>query len=179
MKSHGELTAKVGKGLKFDGCDVFYDHGTAGENVGKIVSSIEKKYGKKDGLSQLDIAVVERSSNRVLVLVEVEESTDRPKTMIGDIFGVLFGEYLSFKRRELIVGPFTTLLVTGVGAADYVDRNQHILQKVHKVKALLGTKNSAMDLLPIKVFPSGAKLLAELPGEIGRIVQAAPRSAAA
>ena len=45
MSKHGELTAEIGKSLKFDGYDVFYDHGTAGDNVGKIVSWLYQVWG--------------------------------------------------------------------------------------------------------------------------------------
>ncbi len=101
MSKHGELTAEIGAKLTFDGYDIFYDHGTSSENVGKIVSTLKKEYGRDDELSQLDIAVVEQDSDKAVLLVEIEETSDRPKTFLGDIFGVLFGNHIYFRRREL------------------------------------------------------------------------------
>jgi hypothetical protein len=124
-------------------------------------------------LSQLDIAVVERSSNRVLALVEIEETTDRPKTLLGDIFGVLFGEHVSFKRTELTVGPFTTLIVAGIGDAVFEKRNQHILERAERAKPYLGTRNSAVGRIIVKVFSDGAEFSDKLPAEVGLIVKGA------
>jgi hypothetical protein len=44
---HGETTAKIAEGLQFEGYNVFSDHGTASEYVGKIVSTLEKDYSRK------------------------------------------------------------------------------------------------------------------------------------
>ena len=151
---------------------MYYDHGDPMDNnVGKIVSSIEQDYGRKDGLSQLDIAIVDQSNDHVLALVEIEETTDRPKTLMGDLFGVLFGEYLSFKRKTLKVGLFTTLLVTGIGDAAFEQRNQHILRVAEKAKASLGTKNSEIGTLIMRVFSNGDELLAGVPLELVTIVK--------
>ena len=55
---HGETTAKIAGGLQFEGYNVFSDHGTASEHVGKIVSTLEKDYSRKKERNQniLDLA---------------------------------------------------------------------------------------------------------------------------
>jgi hypothetical protein len=168
MGKHGELTTEIGKSLKFKGYDVFYDHGTASENVGRIVSTIEKEYGREDELSQLDIAIVERISDNVVALIEIEETADRPKTFLGDILGVLFGEHISFKGKELRIGDFTTLIVVGLSKAHHGKRNQYILDKVKKVKATLGTKNSAIGRVVIETFSDEMELSTRLPSMLDR-----------
>ena len=103
LSKHGEITAQIGSRLKYEGYDIFYDHGTSGKYVGKIVSTLKKAYGREDELSQLDIAIVKEDSDEIAILVEIEETSDRPKTLLGDIFGVLLGEHIFFKQTEFRV----------------------------------------------------------------------------
>ncbi len=163
MKKHGELTAEIANGLKLDGCDVYYDHGVSGDKVGKIVSTLEKEYGKQDELSQLDIAIVEQSSGKTLVLVEIEETSDRPKTFLGDIFGVLFGNYIFFKREKLNVGEFTMLIVVGISEVEHKKRNDHIKAQVDKIKDQLDTKNSVIGEVMIETYTDEKGLSRLLP----------------
>jgi len=100
MSKHGEITADIGKSLKYEGYDIFYDHGTSSKNVGKIVSTLEKDYDREDELSQLDIAIVEQNSDKVAVLVKIEETSDRPKTLLGDIFGILLGKHIFYSSTR-------------------------------------------------------------------------------
>jgi len=167
MKSHGELTANMAQKISQDweerGYKVLYDHGPSNENVGKIVSAIKKEYRKEDELSQLDIAIVKQGSNQVAALVEIEETTDKPKTFFGDIFGVLFGEYICFKRRELHVGDFTTLILVGINKTNHKGRNEIILEKVNRVKNSMGTQNARIKKVVIKTYSDERELLEKLP----------------
>ena len=89
---HGKMTSILGKALSehysLKGYDVLYDHGIKSENVGKIVSWFGGQYNRESELGQLDVAVLEKDSNKVIALIEIEETNDRPKTLLGDIFGV-------------------------------------------------------------------------------------------
>jgi hypothetical protein len=163
MSKHGELTAEIGSKITLDGYDVFYDHGISSENVGKIVSTLKREYGRDDELSQLDIAVVEQGSDKAVLLVEIEETSDRPKTFLGDIFGVLFGKHIYFRRRELQVGNFTTLLVVGISKAEHIDRNQHIQDYANSIKVSLGTQNSKIGKVVIKTYRDKEDMLEKLP----------------
>jgi hypothetical protein len=160
---HGEITADLGSKLALDGYDIFYDHSTSSENVGKIGSTLKKDYGRDDELSQLDIAIVEHTSDKAVLLVEIEETSDRPKTFLGDIFGVLFGKHIYFKRRELLVGDFTTLLVVGISKTEHTERNQHIEDYANKIKRSLGTQNSKIGKVVIKTYRDKKDMLENLP----------------
>src|SRR5271157_4911215 len=100
-KSRGQITVKVAETLcgyyESKGYDVLYDHDSTKENVGKIVSWFGDKYGRESELSQLDIAIIEKGSDKALALIEIEETNDTPKTFTGDLFGVLLGDYISFR----------------------------------------------------------------------------------
>ena len=166
MSKHGELTAEIGAALKFEGYDVLYDHDISSENVGKIVSTLKKNYGRDNELSQLDIAVVKENSDIVVLLVEIEETSDRPKTFLGDIFGVLFGNYVYFRKRELHVGIFTTLVTVGISKSEHVNRNQHIQECANSVKAGLETNNSKIGKIVIRTYRNEKDMLANLPGDL-------------
>lgn len=172
LRLHGQLTAKVAQNIKPEltkkGYDVLSDHGSSSKNVGKIVSVIKKEYRREDELSQLDIAIVKQGSIQVAILVEIEETTDKPKTFLGDIFGVLFGEFIYFKRKELQVGDFTTLILIGVNKTGHKDRNEKILKQVNRVKTSLGTKNARIGKVVIKTYADGTELLAKLPSVLDR-----------
>lgn len=168
MSKHGEITAEIGKSLKFEGYDIFYDHGTFSKNVGKIVSTLEKDYDREDEFSQLDIAIVEQNFDKVAVLFEIEETSDRPKTFLGDFFGVLFGEHICFKGKELKVGDFTTLIVIGISKTNHKERNRYIQDQVKKVKANLGTLNSKIGKVVIKAYANERELIAQLPSVLDR-----------
>ncbi len=71
LKPHGELTAEIGKGLKFEDYDVYYDHGPSSENVGRIISYFGPKNAQGTQLSYLDIAIVKKNSNKVITLIEI------------------------------------------------------------------------------------------------------------
>ena len=170
---HGELTAAIGAKLTFDRYNVIYDHGTSSENVGKIVSALKKEYGRDDELSQLDIAVVEQDSDNAVLLVEIEETSDRPKTFLGDIFGILFGNHICYRKdelKEIIVGDFTTLLVAGISKAEHPERNQHIEDYANKIKFSLRTQNSNIGKVVIKTYRDEQDMLAKLPTMLEKIV---------
>jgi hypothetical protein len=165
-KSHGELTVKMALKLSVyweeRGYKVLYDHGPSNES-GTIVSTIKKEYHREDELSQLDIAIVKQGSNQVAALVEIEETTDNPKTFIGDVFGVLLGEYIFFKRQELHIGVFTTLIVVGVNKTNHKDRNAYISDQVNRIKTSLGTQNAKIGKVVIKTYIDEMELIAQMP----------------
>ena len=85
-KSHGQLTAEIGNSLKFERYDVLYDHGISSTSVGRIVSYFSDKNERGTQLSYLDIAIVKKNTDQAVALIEIEETANRPKTIIGDIF---------------------------------------------------------------------------------------------
>jgi hypothetical protein len=164
-KSHAKLTVETAKHLqdflKDKGYDMFYDHGDpSNNNVSTIVSwyGDGKKPERETELSQLDLAIVEQSSNKVIALIEIEETNDRPKTLLGDVFSVLIGDQIYFPEKSLSVGRWTTLMIVGFSKEPHVKRNQHILAKVERIKPALSSKNSSIGKVIIKTFADEAKL---------------------
>ncbi len=172
MGKLGELTAEIGKGLKFEEYDVYYDHGAAGDHVGRIVSTIEEKYLRRDELSQMDIAIVGKDSGKALVLIEIEETNDRPKALLGDAFGVLVGDYIFFHRKQKItVNKHTTLIVLGKSKISDDKRNKVLRKKIMKVKSKLSTNNSKIGNVVIKSFTDEKELSTLLLSEIDKAIK--------
>ena len=167
--SHGKFTAEIARNLIFDGFEVYHDHDIGGENVGKIVSAISEKSSRGDELSQLDIAIVEKESSNAIVLVEIEETNDRPKNFLGDIFGVLFGDYVSFKGNKLNIGKYTTLVLAGVSKVDHDSRNQYIEEKVKDIR--ISTMNAEIGNVLIKTYKSTDEMLAQFPSFLGQVIR--------
>ena len=110
-------------------------------------------------MSHIDIALVEQDSERVFALIEIEETTDKPKTLLGDVFGILMGEHLSFgKDHPLRVDEDTALFVLGRSKFSHVDRIDYVLDQVKRVSSNLGTGNSKIKKIDIKTFSTDEAL---------------------
>lgn len=117
--NNGELTAKIATRLatKFERhVEILFDHrkpkGNDANRIGVIRSWFGDKLSRKSLLADLDIAVVLRGSNNVLLLAEIEESSANPKTILGDVFATLFGEHFTFQgKRTLNVNENTKFVV--------------------------------------------------------------------
>jgi hypothetical protein len=134
---HGVLTAKVAREIspywEERGYQVFYDHDPASDRVGKLVSSFgDLPYDRSTQLSHIDIAIVKIATHeKILALIEIEETTDKPKTILGDVLGVLMGEHISFgKKRPLLIDEHTMFLVFVKSKVSHDVRNKYLLKKL-------------------------------------------------
>jgi hypothetical protein len=171
----GELTAWIAEKISADwedrGYDVLHDHGKKGDNinVGKIVSWFGDEYNRETELSQLDIAIAEKGSGKIFALIEIEETTDNPKTLIGDSVGALIGERIMFAgKRELSVDKNTILIVLGQSKIRHQVRNNHIQDRVMEMKSNLSTANSEIGRVIIDSFADADDLDALLPSVLDR-----------
>jgi hypothetical protein len=166
MRSTGELTATIGnrleEWLKPRGYEVYYDHGPAKDNVGEIVSWFVDAPKRRTRLSVLDIAVVEQATGRVRFLIEIEETNDRPKNLLGDVFGALMGAQITFRKKLVKIGPWTNLIVFGIGSKSHHKRNEFLGRKVKAVQSVLGTRNALIRNISIKSFEKEEDLESEL-----------------
>ncbi len=179
MKRHGEMTAQMGqllaRSLKPRGYVVHYDHGVTGEDVGTIVSWFEGKegYGRDSELSQLDIVILDERTKKAVLLIEIEETSDRPKAILGDVFAALLGDGIRFGGySDIAVDEHTILLVVAISrfGRDAVD--EYIEEKVNTVKAALETRNSQVAEALIWKFANSEDLGERLPGEVERLIVA-------
>ena len=179
MNAHGQLTAAAAKSIMDEmnskGYDVYYDHGDPSNPfVGTIAVSIEKELNSKNQIGQLDIAVVGRdvNKNKAIALIEIEETTDTPKTLIGDVFTTLMGNSVHLPGRENTakVENWTTLIIIGKGAG-HEDRNQPICDMANNAKTALGTEISKIGSIVITAFSEKKPLKDVLVEQIEKAIQ--------
>ena len=162
-KSHGQLTARIANQLqlKFKAYNIYHDHGGAEGGAGRITSY----FGKKERaylLSFIDIAIVERESNRLVALIEIEETEDKPKTLLGDAFCALMGEGVKYHDTDLTVGAWTSLIVVGVSKLLHATRAEYIFEHLEAARAGLGTGNARVGHVVIAGVPTQSKLAAHV-----------------
>ena len=143
MATHGQLTAAMGKSLELWlvplGYKILYDHGDKEKsNVGNIVCWFgdDPRPKRETELTQLDIAVVKRVFGRpqTVALIEIEESDDRPKTLLGDLFGILLADHVAFRGEELGVDARTELILIARGPEAHEPRMERLLAKVRECR---------------------------------------------
>lgn len=118
--AYGALSLQVARALQQEfagqGFDLLYDHGRQGIDSpllsGKIRSWSGNAYTLEAVLADLDMALVPHGQDKVYALVAVEETSCKPKVILGDVLTTLLGKGIKFQgRRDLQVGRWTTLIV--------------------------------------------------------------------
>ena len=154
--TNGQLTAEVAQRLAeyYDekGFDVLHDHGTNPKNRGEIFACFGEVLNRKTELSQLDIAIFERSSKKICVLIEVEESSARPKTLLGDVFATLLANNIWFKGKNLEVCEHASLIVVAKG--DELDKAliDHLNQQLESISSMMGNARMKFGRVVIGLF---------------------------
>jgi len=150
----GALTMKMarvlGQEIKWQYWEVLCGHGEPGidpvESLGKLRAWYSPKYANSSILADLDIAIVQRNTNQVVALIEVEETTCKPKVLLGNVLATLMGSQISFQgKRHLSVGTRTTLIVLAkCPTRAYKDRIAFLQEQLIPVTAHLMTPNAAI-----------------------------------
>ncbi|MGD0549251.1 MAG: hypothetical protein ABSA81_01735 [Candidatus Bathyarchaeia archaeon] len=153
--------------------DVLYSHGERGtdpeEQLGLIVCWFGSKDTRDSHLAFPDIAVVSQGSSRVLVLIEIEESSAPPKKLMADALTTLIGDHITFQgRRELKVGPWTRLVVlTKANKVAMGILRLHLLQeRLNEIRGQLRSGNASVQQVVIGTFKDQSDLETKLFREI-------------
>ncbi|MCP4648598.1 MAG: hypothetical protein GY853_00775 [PVC group bacterium] len=98
--NNGEITASVGEKLTNDGYNVFYDHGDAkkNKNVRACLALLKKPAKNEHRLSDVDIVVCKEK--KVKAIIEIEESSFSPKTILGNILTMMLTKYVAIKKHH-------------------------------------------------------------------------------
>jgi hypothetical protein len=101
---HGKNTAELGRRIRRridragrKDLEIFFDHGI--KNESKRPVPYFGSYGTSTSLAFVDIAVINKDTNRVLVLCEVEEEGANPKRIIGDCFNIFLSDSVWIGKR--------------------------------------------------------------------------------
>ncbi len=101
-KKHSEITTAIAGELDRSndlaklGYSVIYDHGKGGDkDVGVTSARLGNKAEMDNRLSEIDVVIIERNTNKAILLIEIEESGDNPKKIIGDAMATLLADGIS------------------------------------------------------------------------------------
>jgi hypothetical protein len=166
--SKGTLTIQVARSLRLEfdrqGFDLFNDHGKKGidptEKVGKLRSWFGPAIKFESVLADLDIAIVSRYDKKIYALIEIEETTEKPKAILGDILATLIGNGISFKgEHDYKVGKWTTLVVmVNISRQSQSERLKFLVEQVNLIKRGLKTPNALIGTIIIEPFSNYVQL---------------------
>lgn len=160
-KKHGEITAALGKELSANselaklGYAVIYAHDKGGaDDVGVTSAWIGGEKKRDNRLAEIDIVVYEMQGHKARLLIEIEESGDNPKKIIGAAMATLFGEKISSSGREdLQIGQWTTLLVLAKGEGDaHLERTRLIEERITALLRVEGINKMKIGTVKLVLF---------------------------
>ena len=184
--SHGTLTMQVARVFQKEfikeGFDILHDHGQKGidqqTNLGKLRSWFGTSPKLETILSDLDIAVVLHETEKIYALIEIEETTDKPKVILGDILATLLGEGIVFQgKHNLKVGKYTTMIVmVHVDPPSHINRIIYLEKQTNNIRKKLLTPNSSIGRIVVDDFSGKEQLENKLRQHIKNAIVNAPHS---
>jgi hypothetical protein len=177
---HGALTAQLGNflsaKLEQHAVKVLYDHGYQVKDmltpVGRLSAWFGAHYGASSLLAHIDLAVVEHGSDKALALVEIEESTDKPKVLLGDVLAILLGNGVRFRgNRMLKIGPWTSLVVLAFHPTTAHDERVAFLEdQANRIRTGLSTPNAAVGKIHLQTFCNEEDLMHKASGLLDQAI---------
>jgi hypothetical protein len=166
--ARGALTMQAARVLQQEffpgGFDILRDHGEKGIDspllLGKIRAWFGDIYKSETILADLDMAVVNhaaavsRDPERVYALIVIEETSNKPKAILGDVLATLLGKGIKFQdQRDLQIGRWTTLIVLAHDRhADRLNRLPYLNAQSKVLRENLLTPNAAIGGVVIDTF---------------------------
>jgi hypothetical protein len=170
----GLIGEELGKEEEYKDFSVYHDHGPEGENRGNIPAWIgtDKVPHNYNQLALLDIAMVKDGQARILI--EIEETSAKPKTLLGDIFATVFADHIGFSKQirpeddGWKTGACATLIVMVKG--DHDIRLERLKAKIEKINPHLVALGASVGKIIIDTFTDDKDLRNKLGGNIGRVI---------
>lgn len=172
--ANGALTATMAHALarqyEPQGFVVLHDHRQPGADptgkLGKPKSWFGEDLAAAAILADLDIVIAHQSTGRALALIEIEETTNKPKVLLGDVLATLLGDHISFQHTALHVGPWTSLIVLARSThPTHQKRIEFLEERANHLKSALDTPNARVGKVVLRGFkdePELAKTLTYL-----------------
>lgn len=126
-------------------------------------------YRRDAWLAFLDIAVVSRDSEKVLVLVEIEEAIATPKKLMADVLTTMIADHVTFQsKRELKVGSWTRLVVLSKARKTEARsiRLELLQERLNQIRGQLSTANASIGWVAMDTFQNESDLDAKLSREV-------------
>jgi hypothetical protein len=138
------------------GYSVVYDHGKGGKESVGVTSAYLGDHAEMDNkLSEIDIAIIERKTNKAILLIEIEESGDNPKKIIGAAMATLLADGLSSKDgQKITVDSGTTQVVLAKGeGVEHKDRIRSMETRIKQLISMEGiNKNMKIETIKLELF---------------------------
>ena len=156
-----------------------YDHGAA-PDAQQIVVWYGDTYAppfRLQKLAHLDIAVIQRKSSRVLALIEIEDTTDNTKTLVGDLMVTLLGSGIAIgQQAHWSLGSWTALIVfahiaTPARQQAYQRRFDYLQAEVSHLLPHIGTNNAQIGRVILDSFVTQTELDDKLQRYLHEIIQ--------
>lgn len=174
----GVMTMRVARSLRqmsaLQSCEILCGHGETTidppASLGKLKAWYGAHYANHAILADLDIAVVERATDRLIALIEIEETANKPKTLLGDALATLLASRITFQgKRHWDVGAWTALIILAkcTNPASHA-RIAYLDEQVRHLKAHLTTPNAAIGEVVMAGFEDEAELAEKLRTQIVR-----------
>jgi hypothetical protein len=149
---------------------LFYDHGDTTDATAIVIWYGEqyKQLFRPKQLAQLDMVVIQRKSLHVVALIEIEDTTDNPKTLIGDLMTTLLGSGIAIgAQTHWAIGPWTTLMVFAhvdnpARQAAYQGRIDYLQAQIGQLLPHIETNNARIGRVILDSFVTQTELDAKL-----------------
>ena len=159
---HGLYTGEIGYKLYKKYVNgfhmIYYDHGKNKKNEPNYChpTPFFDDCSRTSTLSYVDVAVVNRKTNLIELIAEIEESGAEPKKIIGDIVNIILSEQIRIKGKDYEYGDIVFILgikANPMGGAE--EKTKMVCQKLTQINEKIGDKKIEL----IAVFDNDLKTL--------------------
>jgi len=158
----GDLGKRLYKNYKNTSHDVYYDHSNGNEPNICRPTPFFGEYSNASTLSRVDIAVVNKKTDSVELIAEIEESGASPKKVIGDVVNIILSEQVRINGKDYGYGDITFILGIKVNPeGDSEKKTRRICKKLAEINKKTGNKK--MEIIPL--FDSDIKALTKKSGK--------------
>jgi hypothetical protein len=175
MEKHGATTVELGKILDLDLSPqnkiVLYDHGDpSNNNVGEITAYYGTELHRDNKLAEVDIAILD-DQRRIILLIEVEQYDDKPKTVIGDAVSTLLADGIAFRSKPctMIDGGATLLLLAKDSKVGHKDRMGEINKRIDQMLGNPTINRLKLKRVKLELFRESEKMKKIILKELDRI----------
>ncbi|MCE7985739.1 MAG: hypothetical protein DYG89_31565 [Caldilinea sp. CFX5] len=149
---------------------LFYDHSDAPGATAIVVwhGDLYTQPLRPKQLAHLDMALIHRQSSQVTALIEIEDTTDNPKTLLGDLLATLLGSGIAIgSQMHWVIGPWTTLMVLAhvdnlIRQSEYQGRMDYLQTQVEQLLPHLRTNNAKVGRVILDSFVTQTELDSKL-----------------
>jgi len=148
----GKYTGEIGFDLyeryRDTDYEIYYHHGKKSPNCYKPTPFFDE-CSDASKLGYVDIVVIDKIKKKAILVCEIEETSNAPKTIIGDFMNIVLSDQISIDStpydydRDIVFILGTKINCKGAGKK----KTQNICQKLKQINEKVGNKK--IELIPI------------------------------